>query len=55
MIIHVLLYGLTFCGMHTAPVTWPLGHFWVGVSEKDKATCPGCKAVGNANKEKADY
>ena len=44
--VHILEEGLPLCGFTShIPSDWPPGHIWVGLGEKDKATCPECKAA----------
>jgi hypothetical protein len=43
--VHVLHHGLSLCSMskqHGVPGEWPEGNVWVGVEEKDQATCKAC-------------
>lgn len=42
---HILHHGLSLCSMskrHGVPGQWPDGHRWVGLDDKEKATCKAC-------------
>lgn len=44
VIVHILHYGQPLCGFSSdVPAKWPLGHRWVPVTDKNRATCPFCK------------
>jgi hypothetical protein len=40
--VHLLYAGRTFCGMTGTPNTWPATEKWIGIDQKDLATCKTC-------------
>lgn len=42
-VVHILQYGLPLCRFTPElPEGWPQGHRWVGLDERNLATCPTC-------------
>jgi hypothetical protein len=41
--VHILHHGFALCGLEGIPSAWPEGHRWVDLTEKNRATCMGCK------------
>jgi hypothetical protein len=46
--LHVLIQGRALCGFSMrVPGEWPKGHMWIGLEEKNLATCPDCKRIAD--------
>lgn len=44
--VHILIAGFPICGFSDkVPAEWPAGHKWVGVEDRDQATCPSCRVM----------
>lgn len=41
--VHVLVFGHAICGLPGLPGEWPAGSTWVGIDEKERATCAACR------------
>lgn len=44
-VVHILRGGISFCRLPGPPANWPLGHLWVGYTERKEATCAECLSV----------
>lgn len=44
LIFHIFEADAALCGLKGDPATWPSGHQFVRLHNKDKATCQFCKA-----------
>ena len=50
--VHVLYHGLPLCGFsNLTPVNWEKGNLWVGVADRDKATCSTCSTLAERKME----
>jgi len=40
--VHILQHGFALCGRNGVPATWGSDEQWVGVDDRDEATCLEC-------------
>jgi hypothetical protein len=53
--VHILVAGAPLCRFSAAtPQAWPPGHKWVGIDQREKATCHDCLAALDTADERPD-